>query len=104
MLPESWASLRVFIAFSALFAIAFIWFVTETALLALQPVWRLPHPAFAAAGVGVLMYATIGLAVWFANPDTINQSGGAFRAITSVAWMAGVLLELGSFSDYSCGI
>jgi hypothetical protein len=100
MMPESYPALAAFAAVSSPFIFGFVWAVCELVRL-LRPRSSLLFGIC----VGLIAYAAIAAGVWMADPRTaLEDSPGAdFRLVMSVDWSAGLLLEAGAFSDYSCG-
>ena len=100
MTPDSLLGLVVLVAYAAPFLIGFVWLMSEVASLSF-PGW----PRSLTVLVGLLTYAAIGAGFWIADPATAvkDNPGTEFRLVMSVDWSAGILLEAGAFSDYSCG-
>ena len=100
MMPESYPALASFAVISSPFIFGFVWTVSEFVHL-LNPRWSWAL----AISVGLIAYAAIGAGVWITDPRTaLEDSPGAdFRLVMSSDWSAGLLLEAGAFSDYSCG-
>lgn len=100
MMPESYPALAAFAVISSPFILGFVWTVSEFVHL-LNPRWSWTL----AISVGLTAYAATGAGVWITDPrTTLEDSPGAdFRLVMSIDWSAGLLLEAGAFSDYSCG-
>jgi len=94
-----------FLAFPALFFVAFVWLVAELTGRALSFV-RLPRlitwPVTTLAALAV--YVAIAGAFWQANATPADAADDVSpRALISFFWSVAVLVETGNFSDYSCG-
>ena len=94
-----------FLAFPALFFVAFVWLTAELLGRALSFV-RLPRlvtwPVTTLAALAI--YVAIAAVFWQANATPVDAADDTHpRALISFFWSVAILVETGNFSDYSCG-
>ena len=94
-----------FFVLPALFLASFVWLLSElTYPMALSTGARPAQARLFSVGAGLLVYAIVGYIVWLGSPvPRYPPWETAYRAIFSVFWSVGVLVETGNFKTYACG-
>ncbi len=110
MVPTTEAFFVRFIWVPVLFFAAFVWLGAELSYVGLRRLQRGRRSIGIAIATATLVYAAIGAAIGLNSPqlpEDISRGedadAAAFTVFYSVFWPLGILADMDTFSDYSCG-
>jgi hypothetical protein len=89
---------------SMIFFLGFVWLVAEA-------IWGIGEFAgrssamarFVGIAVAVVVYGSIAVGAWAADPGPLRAGGDSYRVVLSLSWAAGYLQATGHYSSVECG-